>query len=159
MKQEESLLHLDYPLVKTLEKEAWEISLTGVQYLPPCNYKEADTRIMYHCISEHKPTAVIASYTDIFTLLVDVFTSRLPDHDWFLWTKKNQFVNVSKIQKESPTQVCSCEYCVILKNTYTENHLWTTTSDCKKICGKRYSTAPLRATIYRYSWFIYENWK
>ena len=70
--------------MKTLEKEAWEISLTEVQNLSPCNYKEADSRIMYHCTSEDKATAVIASYTDIFTLLVDVFTSRLPDHDWFL---------------------------------------------------------------------------
>ena len=83
--------------MKTLEKEAWEISLTEVQNLSPCNYKEADSRIMYHCTLEDKPTAVIASYTDIFTLLVDVFTSRLPDHDWFLRTRKNQFMNVSKI--------------------------------------------------------------
>ena len=38
-----------------------------------------------------------ASDTDILTLMVNVFASRLPDLDWFLKTKKNQFVNVSKI--------------------------------------------------------------
>ena len=38
-----------------------------------------------------------ASDTDILTLMVNVFASRLPDLDWFLQTKKNQFVNVSKI--------------------------------------------------------------
>ena len=40
---------------------------------------------------------VIASDTDILILMVHLFASRLPDHDWFLQTKKNQFVNVSKI--------------------------------------------------------------
>ena len=39
----------------------------------------------------------IASDTDILILTVHVFASRLPDHDWFLKTKKNQFVNVFKI--------------------------------------------------------------
>ena len=29
--------------------------------------------------------------------MVHVFASRLPDHDWFLQTKKKQLVNVSKI--------------------------------------------------------------
>ena len=40
--------------------------------------------------------AVIASDTDILILVVHVFASRLPKHDWFLKTKKNQFVYVSK---------------------------------------------------------------
>ena len=29
--------------------------------------------------------------------MVHVFASRLPDHDWFLQTKKKKLVNVSKI--------------------------------------------------------------
>ena len=40
--------------------------------------------------------AVIASDTDILILVVHVFASRLPKHDWFLKTKVNQFVYVSK---------------------------------------------------------------
>ena len=40
---------------------------------------------------------VIASDTDILTLFVHIFGSRLPGLDWFLQTNKNQFVNVSKI--------------------------------------------------------------
>ena len=97
MKKEVSRLHLDYLLVITLEKVAWEISLSGVQNLSPCNYKEANTRIMYHCTLEDKPTVVIVWDTDILIFIVHVFASRLPDHDWFLKAKKNQFVNVSKI--------------------------------------------------------------
>ena len=97
VKQEVSRLHLDYLLVITLEKVAWEISLSGVQNLSQCNYKEANTRIMYHCTLEDKPTVVIVWDTDILILIVHVFASCLPDHDWFLKTKKNQFVNVSKI--------------------------------------------------------------
>ena len=61
VKREVPRLHLDYPLVITLEKEAWEISLTGVQNLYPCNHEEVDTRIMYHCTLEDKPTVVVAS--------------------------------------------------------------------------------------------------
>ena len=61
----------------TLEKEALEISLTGVQNLSPCNHEEADTRIMYYCTLEDKPTVVIASDTDILILMVHVFASRL----------------------------------------------------------------------------------
>ena len=90
-------MHLDYPLVITLEKETLKISLNGVQNLSPCNHEEADTRIMYYCTLEDKPTVVIASDTDILILMVHVCASRLPDHDWFLQIKKNQFVNVSKI--------------------------------------------------------------
>ena len=97
MKQEVPRLHLDYALVITLEKEAYKISLTRVQNLSPCNHEEADTRIMYHCTLEDKPAVVIASDTDILVLMVHVFASRLPDHGWFLQTKKNQLVNVSKI--------------------------------------------------------------
>ena len=96
VKRKVSRLHLDYILVITLEKEAWEKSLTGVQNLSPCNHKEADTRIMYHCSLEDKPAAVIASDTDILILVVNAFASCLPKYDWFLQTKKNQSVNVSK---------------------------------------------------------------
>ena len=52
---------------------------------------------MYHCTLEGKQTVVNASDTDILILMVHVFASHLPDHGWFLQTKKNQFVNVSKI--------------------------------------------------------------
>ena len=79
----------------TLEKEVWEISLNGVQNLSPFNREEADNRIMYHCTLEDKPTVVIASDSDILKLMVHVFASHLPDHDCFLQTKKNQFVNIS----------------------------------------------------------------
>ena len=96
MKREVPHLRLDYPLVITLEKEARKISLTGVQNLSPCNHKEEDTRIMYRCTLENKPIVVIVSDTAILILLVHVFASRLPDHEWFLQTKKNQLVNVSK---------------------------------------------------------------
>ena len=89
--------YLDYLLVITLEKEAQEISLTGVQNLSPCNRKEVDTRIMYHCILGDKPKVVIASNTDILTLMLHVFAPRLFHYDPFLLTKKYHFVNVSKI--------------------------------------------------------------
>ena len=95
MKREAPRLLLDYLLVITLEKEACKISLTGVQNLFPCNHKEADTCIIYHYTLEDKPTVVIASDTDILILMVNVFACHLPDHDWFLQTEKNQFVNVS----------------------------------------------------------------
>ena len=81
----------------TLEKEACEISVTGVQNLSPCHHEEVETRIMYHCTLEDKPTVVIASDTDTLILTEHVFASRLLDHVWFLQTKKNQFVNISKM--------------------------------------------------------------
>ena len=52
---------------------------------------------MYHCTLEDKPTVVIASDTDILILMVHVFASRLPDHDYFLQTNKVKFVDISKI--------------------------------------------------------------
>ena len=55
MKREVPRLHLDYALMITLEKKAWEILLTGVQNLFPCNHEEADTRIMYNCTFEDIP--------------------------------------------------------------------------------------------------------
>ena len=78
-------LHLDRSQVIKLEKETWEISLTGVQNLSPCNQEETDTRNMYYCIVEDKPTVV----TDILILMGHVFSSYLPDHDWILQPKKN----------------------------------------------------------------------
>ena len=81
----------------TLEKEACEISVTGVQNLSPCHHEEAETLIMYHCTLEDKPTVVIASDTDTLILTEHVFASRLLDHVWFLQTKKNQSVDISKI--------------------------------------------------------------
>ena len=87
-------LYIDYPLVITLEKEAWELSLTGGQNLSPCNHKEAGTHIIDHRTLEDKPTAMIASDTDILIIMINVFASRLSDHDWFVQTKKIQFVNV-----------------------------------------------------------------
>ena len=82
-----SRLHLVYTLVITLEKEAWDITLTRVQNLSPCNHEEVDTRIMYHCSLEDKPTVVVVSDNDILVLMVHVFASRLPNHDWFLQNK------------------------------------------------------------------------
>ena len=95
MKQEVPRLHLGYPLIITLEKEACKISLTGVENLSPCNHEEADTHVIYHCTLEDKPTVGIASYIDILILLVHVFASRLPHHDLFFQIKKNQWVNIS----------------------------------------------------------------
>ena len=40
---------------------------------------------------------MIGSNADILILMINVFASRPPDHDWFLQTKTNQFMNVSKI--------------------------------------------------------------
>ena len=76
-------LHLDYSLVITLEKEAWEISFTGVQNLSPCNYEEADARILYHCTFEDKSTVVTASDTDILILMVHIFASRYQEKPVF----------------------------------------------------------------------------
>ena len=83
MKREVPRLHLGCTLVKMLEKEAWEILLTGVQNLSPCNREEVDTRIMYHCTFEDKSTVVIASDTNSLILMVHTFTSPLLDHEWF----------------------------------------------------------------------------
>ena len=113
MKREAPRLLLDYLLVITLEKEAYKISLTGVQNLFPCNHKEADTCIIYHYTLEDKPTVVIASDTDILILMVNVFACHLPDHDWFLQTEKNQFVNVST----QPAFVCSNLFTGTLEQT------------------------------------------
>ena len=38
------------------------------------------------------------------------------------------FDNVAGLQAWTPTQVFSCEYCEILKNTYFEEHLQTAAS-------------------------------
>ena len=62
-------LHKDYPQVITLEKETSEISLTGFENLSPCNQEKVDTRNMYYCILEDKPTVV----TDILILMAHVF--------------------------------------------------------------------------------------
>ena len=86
MKEEVPRLQLVYSLVIALEKEAWEILVTGAQNLSPYNREEAVTRIMYHCTLEDKPTVVIASEADLLILMVHVFGSHLPDHDWFLQT-------------------------------------------------------------------------
>ena len=43
-------------------------------------------------------TKQVSWTTDILIFMVHVFASSLPDHEWFLQTKKSQFVNVSKIQ-------------------------------------------------------------
>ena len=77
MKQEVRRLHLDYPLVITLEKQEWEILWHRVQNFFPCNHDEADTRITYHCNLEYKPTVVIASDTGILILLVHAFVSSI----------------------------------------------------------------------------------
>ena len=37
------------------------------------------------------------------------------------------------LPKRDPSQVFSCEYCKILKNTYIEKHLRTVSSDCQKM--------------------------
>ena len=45
---------------------------------------------------------------------------------------ENTCVGVSDLQlfwKETPTQLFSCEYCEIFKNTYFEEHLRTATSE------------------------------
>ena len=55
-----------------------------VQNLSPSNQKEVDTRIMFDCTLEDKPTVGIATDTNILILLIHVFACRLPDHDWFL---------------------------------------------------------------------------
>ena len=54
---------------------------------------------MCNCALEDKPRMVFALDTNMLILMVHVFASRLSDHDWFLQTKKNQFVNISKIHE------------------------------------------------------------
>ena len=102
MQREVPHLHLDFPLMIILEKEALEKSLTGVQNLSPCNRKESDNRNRYHCTWEDKLAVVIASDTDILILMVHVLASRIPDHDWFL-----RFMIRSIMLVQSRCQQCS----------------------------------------------------
>ena len=113
VRREVPKMNLDYPLVITSEKNALEITSSGIEVLLPCNHEEADTRIMYHCTLDDKPIVVIASDTDILMLLLYVFADRLPVHDWFLQIKKDQFVNLSKLH-----DVIGNEACLILIAMY-----------------------------------------
>ena len=65
-------------MVIALEKEAWEILLTGVQNLSPCNHEEEDTRVTYHHTLEDKTTMVTALDTDILIPTVHVFVYVFP---------------------------------------------------------------------------------
>ena len=58
-------------------------------------YEQINASNMYCWTLEDKPTVV----TDILILMAHVFLSHLPDRDWFLQIKKNQFMNVCKIHK------------------------------------------------------------
>ena len=42
------------------------------------------------------------------------------------------------LKKETLTQVFSCEFCIISKNTFFTEHLWTTTSTYKTLQALRY---------------------
>ena len=55
-------------MVINLKKEKSEISLTVVWKLSPCNQEDIDTRNMYHCSLEDKPTVVLVLDTDILIL-------------------------------------------------------------------------------------------
>ena len=115
MKREVPRLHLNYPLVIKLEKEVWEILLTGAQNSSPCNHEEADTRIIYHCTLEDKPTVVIASDTNILILMVHLFASRLLDDDWFLQTSLWMYLRFTitlVMELESRCQQCSSSLAV-----------------------------------------------
>ena len=107
MKREVPRLHLNYPLVIKLEK--------GAQNSSPCNHEEADTRIIYHCTLEDKPTVVIASDTDILILMVHLFASRLLDDDWFLQTSLWMYLRFTitlVMELESRYQQCSSSLAV-----------------------------------------------
>ena len=115
MKREVLRLHLDYPPVIKLEKEAWEILFAGAQNSSPCNHEEADTRIIYHRTLEDKPTVVIASDTDILILMVHLFASRLLDDDWFLQTSLWMYLRFTitlVMELESRYQQCSSSLAV-----------------------------------------------
>ena len=47
---------------------------------------------------------------------------------WSLFIIKLQAFSLQVFQKETPTQVLSCEVCETFKNTYFEKHLQTTVS-------------------------------
>ena len=49
----------------------------------------------------------------------------------FLEISQNSLVFSNFIQKEPLTQVFSCEFCEISKNTFFTEHLWTTASNCR----------------------------
>ena len=48
---------------------------------------------------------------------------------WSLFLIKLQAQAPQLYQKETPTQVFSCEYYEISKSSYFEEHLWTAASD------------------------------
>ena len=67
---------------------------------------------MYHCTLEDKPTSVISLDANTFILMVHVFASRLPDHDWILRIQKNHFLNASKIHDYIGNELQSrCQQC------------------------------------------------
>ena len=49
----------------------------------------------------------------------------------FLEISQNSLVFSNFIKKEPLTQVFSCEFCEISKNTFFTEHLWTTASNCR----------------------------
>ena len=52
---------------------------------------------------------------------------------WSLFLIKLQSKGQQLYYKDTPTQMFSCEICETLKNTYFEQHLWTTGSVCLRL--------------------------
>ena len=48
---------------------------------------------------------------------------------WGLSLNKERYYVTKGIKKETPTQVFSCEYCKIFKNSYFKEHLQTAASE------------------------------
>ena len=89
--------------------------------LPPSNYfSVATVLIQSHLISVQSHLVYIQSH------LIYIFNHNLLVFDFILHSIS--FSQKQPSEKETPTQVLSCECCGIFKNTYFEEHLRTTAS-------------------------------
>ena len=81
---------LNVPVIINDTNETWKLASNSKEFLFTCDHEEADTRLVLHALMDDTNVVIVCKDTDVFILLVYVYSKQKPRNDWFMKMEHNK---------------------------------------------------------------------
>ena len=72
-----------------------------------CNHEEADTRLILHASLQDTNVVIVAKDTDVFVLLVYVYSKLQPCSKWYMKIDHDKYLDIGKVKKYLGSKISS----------------------------------------------------
>ena len=98
---------ISVPFIFTCGENTLALTKTTSNELFKCNHEEADTRLILHASLQNTNVVIVAKDTDVFVLLVYVYSKLQPCSKWYMKIDHDKYVDIGKVNKYLGSKISS----------------------------------------------------